>query len=215
MTKLERFLIKNSSDINESSQTFSIYYNIGNITIRISDHFTNDLEKCDLYIYNSVNNVNNKYYIVSFKGSNKFLNWTAQQIIDVIPFLQLQKEMLTYNIKSPDTTPKILSKKIDDISIKLPLTKVNQNGFNSIEKLIACRSKKAWTIEEIDLLPKLIEKNLKLTDIIINEDFKIFLNNTPCSYKQALNIYVIIVIDNKKEITIELANRVYELLNDI
>ena len=72
-----------------------------------------------------------------------------------------------------------------------------------------------WNQDELLMLPRLIENNLKVQNVVLNDDFKIFLNNTPTTYKQALNIYDIIVNDNQKEITIELCQQVFKRISNL
>lgn len=218
MTKLEQLLIKQSEKIVKSQTTYSVYYYIGNIKIRISDH-THTRDGDDLFVYIPVNDVRNRFYIVTLPESNKFLCWTAKQIMDFIPFLQLQKEMLTVNMKvqpAPviNSDKKIPDVKTEELKITLPLVKVlPTENLPKERKVIVCRGRSAWKFDEIELLPKILEVNLKTTNIVLNDDFKIFLSNTPLTYKEALNIYDIIVNDNKKEITIDLCNLVLTRLS--
>lgn len=215
MTKLEQLLIKNSEKIIESQSTYSIYYYVGNIKIRVSDHL-GVRDDNDLFIYIPVNDVRNRTYIVTLPGSSKFLCWTTKQIMEIIPFLQLQKEMFTEKMKVNNNPPTIDPNKVvttEEIKIIMPLVKVNQEGLSQDDKKIVLRGKTCWTQDEINKLPKLLEHSLKTQNIVLNDDFKIFLNNIPTTFKQALNIYDIIVNDNQKEITIELCQQVLKRLD--
>ena len=213
-TKLEKFLIKSSRNIVEASSTYSFYYYVGNLKIRVSDHFKDNEDNSDLYIINPVNK--SKTYIVTIPGSKKVLNWNAQQIINYIPFLQIQKELLTITIKTPQSSVKSLAQEVkeaENLKIQLPLRTVCVPGANSNQNKIIYKTKSVWTNDQIDELPELLKRNLKLSDVpVLNDDFKLFLMTVPCTYKQAMNIYNIIVTDNKQEITLDLLNAVYSKL---
>lgn len=58
----------------------------------------------------------------------------------------------------------------------------------------------------------MIKVDLGLSDGSVNEDVQIFLTCTSLTYKEILNIYKIIVVDNRMVPTIKLLQEAYSLI---
>ena len=88
MNKLQKFLLRNSSEMIRSDTTYSRYFKIKNIIVRLSEHisFKNN---CDLQIIVPTNDAIKGMYTVIFGDSYKTIIWNTQQIIDFIPSLIL------------------------------------------------------------------------------------------------------------------------------
>mgnify|MGYP006916033726 CR=1 FL=1 len=216
MKKLIQQLIKASDSYSESISTFSTYYQIKNVTVRVSDHITDKTDSCDLQVINPLNG-GTKYIVFSPKSSASFL-WNSNEIMNYVSFLVLQKQLESPNIKPTiKVTPQIFTGKIEELVFTTPLLKVIRDGTTKAQQLLVCKSSKtAWKESEIDSAEKLLqEKYFPNENVSFNEDFRLFLMTTPCSFKQLLNIYSIIVRGNKKVITIELANAVLDHLNSL
>lgn len=67
-------------------------------------------------------------------------------------------------------------------------------------------------ISEIGTLPIMLRADLKLQNGSVNEDMQIFLTCTSVTYKEILNIYKVIVVDNNMVPTIKLLQEAYALV---
>ena len=74
------------------------------------------------------------------------------------------------------------------------------------------RTKSTWDISQIGTLPSMIKVDLGLSNGSVNEDVQIFLTCTSLTYKEILNIYKIIVVDNRMVPTIKLLQEAYSLI---
>ena len=71
MTRLEKFLYANASEMIKSDTTVSRYFKIGNVTIRLSDHISTK-ENIDIQIIVPTNIVSGLYTVI-FANSKKTL----------------------------------------------------------------------------------------------------------------------------------------------
>lgn len=223
MTRLEKYLLATASEIIEAETTVSRYFVIGNIKVRVSDHVS-DNSDADLHVIIPCNG--GTKYIVTVKDSpKKFLVWNATQIKDFIPSLQILKNLREINVSKPQPKDSAVQK------IQLALNNTNSNT-NSLEfdgniiksrlkeknlttkqRAILRRAKSTWDISQIGTLPSMIKIDLKLSNGSINEDIQIFLTCTSLTYEEFLNIYKIIVVDNKQVPTIKLLQEAYSLIS--
>lgn len=223
MTRLEKYLLATASEIIEAETTVSRYFVIGNIKVRVSDH-ASDNSDADLHVIIPCNG--GTKYIVTVKDSpKKFLVWNATQIKDFIPSLQILKNLREINVSKPQPKDSAVQK------IQLALNNTNSNT-NSLEfdgniiksrlkeknlttkqRAILRRAKSTWDISQIGTLPSMIKIDLKLSNGSINEDIQIFLTCTSLTYEEFLNIYKIIVVDNKQVPTIKLLQEAYSLIS--
>lgn len=221
MNKLQKFLLKNSSEMIRSDTTRSRYFKISNITIRVSDHISIK-NNCDLQIIVPTNNAIKGIYTVIFGDSFKTIIWNTQQIIDFIPSLILVKEMNTKSVFKRDDAKNLSALQTLEITQKIESpeklvfnkyinSKINVKFLGSEERAIVQHSKSHWTVNEINRLPSLIHKEFNRGDSI-NEDFQIFLSCTSVTYLDIINLYKIIVIDNDRVPTIELLKEAYEYI---
>lgn len=206
MKKLEQQLIKISNKgVIESVTTYSTYYHIdNNLIIRVSDHLS-ERKNFDLQIINPLNG-GTKYMVFTPTSKTSYL-WTSKEIINYISFLRVQKRFDVPNLKEENTT--LIKSEPDGLVISTPLLKVKQNGLGTNEKILCCHgSSEIWNAYDIEELPNLLKKHLN-QEITLNDDFKLFLMTTPCTYKVVLNMYYNIIIINEREPTLELLNYFY------
>lgn len=223
MTKLEKLLVETADEIVKSNTTNSRYYQIHNVSIRVSDHFSTK-NTSDLQIIVPVNKLVSGLYTVSFGDSGKVLIWNAKQIKEFLPSLILMKEMTTKSIFKADTSKtKTAIQKIEQVQqqpeivkpslcfTKYVNSKLNTKYLKAADRAIVTKRKSLWTVAEIRALNVLIRKEFGRGDSI-NEDFQIFLNYTALSYVDVINLYKIIVIDNAQVPTIELLHEAYNYI---
>ena len=221
MNKLQRFLLKNSSEMIRSDTTYSRYFKISNIIVRLSEHISIK-NNCDIQIIVPTNNARKGMYTVIFGDSFKTIIWNTQQIIDFIPSLILMKEMNTKSVFKKDDNRNLsalqkleIAQKIEHpeklVFNKYINSKINVKFLGAEERAIVQHSKSHWKVNEINKLSTLMFKEFNRGDSI-NEDFQIFLSCTSVTYLDVINLYKIIVIDNDKVPTIELLKEAYEYI---
>ena len=91
-------------------------------------------------------------------------------------------------------------------------SKLKINKLSSKQRKVLGKSKSTWDISEIGTLPIMLRADLKLQNGSVNEDMQIFLTCTSVTYKEILNIYKVIVVDNNMVPTIKLLQEAYALV---
>ena len=223
MTRLEKYLLANASEMIKSEKTASRYFKINNITVRLSDH-VNTENASDIQIITPVNKIDAGLYTIMLNDTKKILIWNLKQIKEFLPSLMLIKEMTTASIRKPDPTrartslekiklaqqePEIKNQKLG--FAKVIQSKLKPEKVSASERLILLKGKSTWNIAEVQKLSTLMHKEFGRGDSI-NDDFQIFLNCNSLSYKDVLNIYKIVVIDNEEIPTIELLQEAYSYI---
>ena len=223
MTRLEKYLLANASEMIRSEKTASRYFKVNNITIRLSDHINTE-NASDIQIITPVNKIDAGLYTIMLNDTKKILIWNLKQIKEFLPSLMLIKEMTTASIRKPDPTRARTSLEKIKLAQQEPEIKEPKLGFAKViqsklkpekvsasERLILLKGKSTWNIAEVQKLSTLMHKEFGRGDSI-NDDFQIFLNCNSLSYNDVLNIYKIIVIDNEEVPTIELLQEAYSYI---
>ena len=224
MTRLEKFLFSLCSEMIQSETTYSRYFIIENLSIRLSDHISMSTTS-DIQVIIPNNDITAGLYTVIFGNNGKTLIWNAKQIIEFIPSMVLMKDMTTMSIlpKDPSRTKSAIekieiAKKVEPVVKKmlefngeLCTSKVRINTCSACERQTLAKKKSTWNIQEIRPLTTLFHKEFGRGDSI-NDDFQIFLNCTCVDYNDVLNIYKIVVVDNKKVPTVELLQEAYSYI---
>lgn len=222
MTRLEKFLYANASEMIKSDTTVSRYFTIGNVTIRLSDHISTK-ENIDIQIIVPTNIVSGLYTVI-FANSKKTLIWNCKQLKEFIPHLRLMKEMSEKTVFKPDpaksrTAIQKLELLQNPVEIEKPSltftklidSKIHPKYASAAERALIYHSKSHWTVNEINGLIGLLRKEFNRGDSI-NGDFQIFLNCTSVDYHDVINLYNIIVVENGKVPTIELLQEAFKYL---
>ena len=221
MTRLEKFLFSHCSEMIQSETTYSRYFIIENLSIRLSDHISLNTTS-DLQIIIPNNDIAAGLYTVIFGNNGKTLIWNAKQIVEFIPSMVLMKDMTTISTlpRDPARTKSAIEKieiaknvepvvnKMLEFNGELCTSKVRINTCSACERQALAKKKSTWNIQEMRPLTSLFHKEFGRGDSI-NDDFQIFLNCTSVDYNDVLNIYKIVVVDNKKVPTIELLQEAY------
>lgn len=220
MTRLEKYLLATASEIIEAETTLSRYFIIGNIKVRVSDHFSKN-SNADLQIVIPYNG--GTKYMVTIKNNLKFLVWNANQIKDFIPMLQIIKGIQESEIgNNKPTAVQKLQLAIngnDDKTTSLKFngivnTTLKEKNLSNAERKIFRKPKETWINQEITVLPHMLKKDLKINHGYINEDVQIFLSCTSITYHEILNIYKIITVDNNSMPSIKLLQEAYNLIKN-
>lgn len=222
MTKLEKFLLAKSSEMISAETTFSRYFIVNNISIRLSDHISRDTES-DIQIIIPTNEVPAGLYTVLFGNSNKVLIWNCKQIQEFLPSMILMKEMNTKSLK-PQPVRKTAVEKIELVQNPEPLkesqlefkgwyaSKLKISSLSADQRRIFGKANSTWCVNDIGVLSSMLFKEFKQGNLV-NEDFQIFLNCTPANYGEVINLYKTVVIDNNKTPTIELLQEAWSLIH--
>ena len=224
MTRLEKFLFSRCSEMIQSETTYSRYFILENLSIRLSDHISLNTTS-DLQIIIPNNDIAAGLYTVIFGNNGKTLIWNAKQIVEFIPSMVLMKDMTTISTlpKDPARTKSAIEKieiaknvepvvkKLLEFNGELCTSKVRINSCSACERQALAKKKATWNSQEIKPLTSLFRKEFGRGDSI-NDDFQIFLNCTSVDYNDILNIYKIVVVDNKKTPTIELLQEAYSYI---
>ena len=220
MTRLEKFLYANASEMIKSDTTISRYFKIGKVTIRLSDHISTK-DNIDIQIIVPTNIVSGLYTVI-FANSRKTLIWNCKQLKEFIPHLRLMKEMSERTVFKPDpaksrTAIQKLELLQNPVEIEKPSltftklidSKIHPKYASAAERALIYHSKSHWTVNEINGLIGLLRKEFNRGDSI-NGDFQIFLNCTSVDYHDVINLYNIIVVENGKVPTIELLQEAFK-----
>lgn len=221
MTRLEKFLFSRCSEMIQSETTYSRYFIIDNLSIRLSDHISLNTTS-DIQVIIPNNDIAAGLYTVIFGNNGKTLIWNAKQIVEFIPSMVLMKDMTTMSTlpKDPARTKSAIEKieiaksvepvvkKMLEFNGELCTSKVRINTCSACERQALAKKKSTWNVQEMRPLTSLFHKEFGRGDSI-NDDFQIFLNCTSVDYNDVLNIYKIVVVDNKKVPTIELLQEAY------
>jgi hypothetical protein len=205
----------------QSETTYSRYFIIENLSIRLSDHISLNTTS-DLQIIIPNNDITAGLYTVIFGNNGKTLIWNAKQIVEFIPSMVLMKDMTTISTlpKDPNRAKSAIEKieiaknvepvvkKLLEFNGELCTSKVKINTCSACERQALGKKKSTWNVQEMRPLTSLFHKEFGRGDSI-NDDFQIFLNCTSVDYNDVLNIYKIVVVDNKKVPTIELLQEAY------
>lgn len=222
MTRLEKYLQASADSIIYAETTESRYFVVGNVKIRVSDHFSKNTD-ADLQVVIPFNG--GTKYMVTIKDSNgKLLLWNAQQIKDFISPLSIikslkepiQKGSSAGEIPAVTKIQQALNNPLEKNTLtfnrELINSKVKRNKCSSLMIRVLEKPKSIWNIQEISALSQLFKQEFNTGSI--NEDIQIFLTCTSITYKEILNIYKIIVIDNNKKPTISLLQEAYRLISE-
>ena len=212
-----------ASEIIYSESTISRYFVIGNIKMRISDHYSTTTD-ADFQIIIPFNG-GNKYTCTVKNSPGKFLSWNAKQIKEFIPALQIMKG-LREPINTPRSTKESVVQRVQQalnntvetshltFSGKIIESTLKEKNLTKGQREVFRKDKSTWTLQQMGSLSTLIKEDLKLkSGSGINEDVQIFLTCTSTTYKEILNIYKIIVVDNKEIPTIKLLQEAYSLIS--
>lgn len=223
MTRLEKYLTATASEILEAETTLSRYFVIGNLKVRVSDHFASNSDG-DIQIVIPYNG-GTKYLVTISNSPGKFVSWNSKQIQDFIPMLQIMKGLRS-SIRDPNKKDLLIpvaqkiqmategsNSKESSLAFKgIIKSKLKENKLGATQRSVLRKGKSTWTYGEISSIPTMLGQDLGKGSVSINEDVQIFLTCTSITYEELLNIFKIIIIDNNMTPTIRLLQEAYSLL---
>lgn len=209
MTRLENYLEKNCVTVSCAQSTKSRYYRIGSAIIRYSDHVSIDYSSFDVQIIKPVGSFS-CLYMFGIRGNSRFSLMNAKQIIDYLPYVSMTAELTHGNPNDLVEVP-VKEKLEEPKENKLIESKLLNNNKYA---MIVYRLRKSWTEAEISKLPLMMVYEFGV-GTGINDKFKKFLRKTPLQYQELINIYKLIVVDNKSKITSENLEIAYNMVKSM
>lgn len=207
MTKLEKWLWSNCELKDNGQTTNSLYFKYHYLEIRYSDHLaptsTGDLQIIKSSVYEAT------VYVVMLKGSAKVMIANANQIIEFIEHQAIVKELCTAAVVKPVATNKEINALVLPESLFRPY-KLNGKDVNKI----FLKGEYYWSNIEIKYLKQAVMQYFKQS-CGFNVEFTKYLKENRVSYVKAVNLYKIIVFDNKLPFSISLITRVLKYINNI
>ena len=206
MNKLEKWLWTNCALKDNGQTSNSLYFYYGNLEIRYSDHTakqsTGDLQIIKSSVFNSVN------YAVFIKESNKIMITNASNTIDFIIHYAQVNELL----RSPTIT---FAESIKKNELILPETlyiprPIRDSATNRIFK----KKEEYWSNSEIKCLKQAISQYFKQS-CGFNTLFTKYLKENKVSFIQAINLYKILIFDNKTLFNEGNLSKVYNYIKDL
>lgn len=208
MTRLEKYLEKNCVSVTCAQSTKSRYYRIGSAIIRYSDHVSIDYSSFDVQVIKPVGSFS-CLYMFGVRGNSRFSLMNAKQIIDYLPYVSMTAELTHGNPNDLVEVP--VKEKLEPKENKLIDSKlINNNKYT----MIVYRLRKPWTEPEISKLPAMMVYEFGV-GTGINDKFKKFLRKTPLHYQELINIYKLIIIDNKSKVTSENLEIAYNMVKSM
>lgn len=179
MKKIEQYLTKLSDNQVNSKTTLSKYFNIGNLTIRYSDHISYPPSQIDLQII-TPSGSKCDYYLVIYKDAIKPMILNAKQIIgmlDAFVAISSLESIARPSIEKQSTD--IIIDKMPEKLVKLPALKPR---YNSIINGVV-----SWDGGNLNLLKGILTYMYASTKNF--GDLSRYLLESPCTTVQAITLY--------------------------
>ena len=179
MKKIEQYLTKLSDNQVNSKTTLSKYFNIGNLTIRYSDHISYPPSKIDLQII-TPSGSKCDYYLVIYKDACKPMILNAKQIIGMLDTFVAISNL--ENIVRPSIEKQSTDIIIDEMPKKLVKLPALKSKYNSIINGIV-----SWDGSNLKLLQSILTYMYASTKNF--GDLSRYLLESPCTAVQAITLY--------------------------
>lgn len=206
MNKLEKWLWTNCRLKDNGQTSNSLYFKLGVLEIRYSDHTANsssgDLQIIRSSVFDSTN------YAVIIRESNKIMITNASNIIDFIIHYAQVKELLTTSTISLSTATKV-SELILPETVYEPRP-IKDAAVNRIFK----KKEEYWSNSEIKCLKQAIIQYFRQS-CGFNTEFTKYLKENRVSFIQAINLYKILIFDNKTIFSYGNINKVHNYIKNL
>lgn len=207
MNKLEKWLWSNCELKDNGQISNSLYFKYDILEIRYSDHLASsssgDLQIIRSSIYDP------KVYAVILKGSAKIMIASALQTIEFIQHQAIVQKLLTAgNIK-----PVASVKEKNNLTLPESLFRPYKTSSKDINKILFKKSE-FWSNLEVKRLKQAISQYFKQS-CGINTEFIKYLKENRVSYIEAVNLYKIIVFDNKLPFLVPVIDKVLGYIKNL
>lgn len=179
MKKIESYLTKISNNQVNSKTTLSKYFNIGNLTIRYSDHICYPPSQVDLQII-TPSGSKCDYYLVIYKDASKPMILNAKQIISMLDTFVAISSL--ESITRPPIEKQVTDTVIDELPTKLVKLPALKSKYNSIINGIV-----SWDGSNLKLLQSILTYMYASTKNF--GDLSRYLLESSCTTVQAITLY--------------------------
>lgn len=206
MNRFEKWLWVNCTLKDNGQNSNSLYFYFKTLEIRYSDHISNsstgNLQIIKSSVFDSTN------YAVIIKGSTKIMIANASNIIDfIIHYAQVNELLSTSPITFAEAVKK--DKLILSETLYIPRP-IKDSATNRIFK----KKENYWSNSEIKCLKQAIMQYFKQS-CGFNTIFSRYLKENKVSFTQAINLYKILIFDNKTLFSEGNINRVYNYIKSL
>lgn len=206
MNKLEKWLWTNCTLKDNGQTSNSLYFYYRNLEIRYSDHIakqsTGELQIIKSSVFDSTN------YTVFIRGSVKIMIINASNTIDFIIHYAQVNELLTISKTTFDTAISKNKLNLPENLYKPRLIK--DAATNRIFK----KKEEYWTNSEIKCLKQAVIQYFRQS-CGFNTIFSRYLKENKVSFTQAINLYKILIFDNKTLFSEGNIDRVYNHIKSL
>lgn len=206
MNKLEKWLWSNC-ELKDNGQTSnSLYFYYRNLEIRYSDHIsstsTGNLQIIKSSVFDSIN------YAVFIKGSAKIMIINASNTIDfIIHYAQINELLSISNITLTNAVKKSELVLPETLYIPRP---IKDSATNKIFK----KKEEYWSNSEVKCLKQAIMQYFRQS-CGFNTVFTKYLKENKVSFIQAINLYKILIFDNKTLFSDGNISKVYSYIKNL
>lgn len=186
MKKIENYLTKLADNQVNSKTTLSKYFNIGNLTIRYSDHISYPPSQIDLQII-TPSGSKCDYYLVIYKDASKPMILNAKQIISMLDTFVAISSL--ESIARPPIEKQVTDTIIDELPTKLVKLPALKSKYNSIINGII-----SWDGSNLKLLQSILTCMYASTKNF--GDLSRYLLESPCTTAQAITLYKHLIHNN-------------------
>ena len=206
MNKLEKWLWVNCTLKNNGQTSNSLYFYYKNLEIRYSDHMskqsTGDLQIIKSSVFDSIN------YAVFIKGSAKIMIINASNTIDfIIHYAQVNELLSVSTITFTNAVKKNELILPETLYIPRP---IRDSATNRIFK----KKEEYWTNSEIKCLKQAVIQYFNQS-CGFNTIFNKYLKENKVNFIQAINLYKILIFDNKTPFSNSNIDRVYNYIKSL
>lgn len=206
MNRFEKWLWVNCTLKDNGQNSNSLYFYYKTLEIRYSDHISNsstgNLQIIKSSVFDSTN------YAVIIKGSTKIMIANASNIIDfIIHYAQVNELLSTSAITFAEAVKKDELILPETLYIPRP---IKDSATNRIFK----KKEDYWSNSEIKCLKQAIIQYFKQS-CGFNTVFTKYLKEYKVSFTQAINLYKILIFDNKTLFSEGNINRVYNYIKNL
>ena len=206
MNKLEKWLWTNCTLKDNGQTSNSLYFYYENLEIRYSDHMakqsTGDLQIIKSSVFDSIN------YAVFIKESNKIMITNASNTIDfIIHYAQVNELLRVPTITFADAVKKDELILPETLYIPRP---IRDTATNRIFK----KKEDYWSNSEIKCFKQAISQYFNQS-CGVNTIFIKYLKENKVSFIQAINLYKILIFDNKTPFSGGNLSKVYNYIKDL
>lgn len=207
MNKLEKWLWSNCELKDNGQISNSLYFKYDILEIRYSDHLASsssgDLQIIRSSIYDP------KVYAVILKGSAKIMIASALQTIEFIQHQAIVQKLLTAEKIKPIASNKDTNK----LTLPESLFRPYKTSSKDINKILFKKSE-FWSNLEVKRLKQAISQYFKQS-CGINIEFIRYIKENKVSYVEAVNLYKIIVFDNKLPFSVPVIDKVLGYIKNL